>query len=217
MKTIILLILILLPITAHAQLIDFSYTGNVAEAINGYNMWFPYGQNYKGGPSFNTLFAGPGGYDLYGAAEQFIISEPTNISDLSLTAYMYTAGDTKFNYEIYSDTTYVLQGQQQSHPLPLVSSLMAQSDPLYADFSYDEWLKNPSKSMNFNLPFNVFLQPGDYWLVERGEGGAAMSTSQQYIDPPYKPTAVTPEPATIALLGGGLLFALKRKGITQIL
>ena len=209
MKTFLILSLFLLvvPWQARAQLLPFNYTGNTLEAINGPGSWYESGATYTGGPSWTTALGGPGGQDLYGAAEQFTLSQPTNISSLVYSIYTQDDGTDStrtYIYNIYSGSRINGNGS-----MALLES-MGESDLVSFTTPYDPNNYSGYRTITGEVPFDVNLPAGTYWLAEQGGGGDSLyTTSQGYIDP--SPIAAVPEPETWLLLTCALvLFAFNQ-------
>jgi len=174
---------------------SFDYTGVTANdyEIVGWN------------PGFVNV--NPGAAGALGVAEQFTITQPTDISALDTSVLVYPnsplAPSTTLTWDLYSGTTFEkLGGDTTSNLIPLVSSLILQSAPL--TYPADP---TANQTVTDQLAFNVDLQPGTYWIAQQGVngGGVAVDPSQTYIDPP--PGAVaTPEPSTWILLFIGLVL-----------
>lgn len=173
-------VLLAVPIQAWAQSaqdVSFDYTGLRAE--DGYGIgWYSSGSV--------TL----GGNDVLGIAQQFTLSQSTDISDLDVEATsLYPVGglgpySTTLTYDLYGGS--IATSPIDQNLIPLSSSLLLQSSPLTFTANVnanDNPIVNPNVEQ---LSFNTDLQPGTYWIAEQttGPSGADVTLQQRYIDPP---------------------------------
>jgi len=186
---------------------SFDYTGVTAAdfAPDEYGVWVS-GVGAPTGAVWPSAQAG-----VLGIAQQFTIKQPTDISalDTSVVVYQPPQGydETTLTWGIYSGTTIeeLNSNFYPNNPIPLISSLVAQSVPII----YYSPVTSETQTVMEQIPFDVDLQPGTYWIAEMGTGDAAVVPSQTYIDPSGG-AAPVPEPPTLLLFGIGMfLFVIR--------
>jgi len=212
-KTVMLTVIVLLglPPFARAQSATaFDYTGVTASEnnIDLYSQWVS--------GEANTQLWAPA--NEIGLAQQFTISTPTNISSLETSVILNLSElnpgqgpeGTSINWDLDSGTSssYEVHGQTIDKPVPLLSSVVLQSNPeIIAAYG-----GSSSQTLTEQLPFDVDLQPGTYWISEQGGGEIPATPSQEYIDP-LSGTTPVPEPPTfwLFLMATAGFALLKRK------
>lgn len=215
MKTILTIgLMLLLSIQANAQAVPFDYTGNYAfnfGYLKDFPMYYP-----SGGPG---PLGGPS--DDWGSASQFTISQPTMISDLVVNAHVVGSEGPAENFLTTSYVYQIFTGSRNFRdtpfPVPDLSTLIYTSGPV--TFT-DPGNMDQADYSGLDVPFNVNLQPGTYWLGELGNGADIVVPTQEYIDPVTvtpNQTAAVPEPHTGWLLLFGLLVAAACRKAVRII
>ncbi len=198
--TVLLLTTAMLFISTKAHADDFNYTGATAEDIDGFG-WSPNGYGAIGGP---------GGSERLGLAQQFEIFQATHMTFLNSSITISPdPGTTTFNYKLYTDSTFTWQGNGHDQSIPVFSSIALTSQPLTYVTPEENYGPGIVQHDAVTMPFDYTLQPGKYWISEEGVGGANITTTQTYIDPPITDTHAVPEtPTWICLIMGLFLMEI---------
>ena len=211
-KTIILAITLVLGLSplARAQMVvstPFDYTG--VTAMGGDALWVPGNGN---------SYIATGVFDEYANSQQFTISTPTDISSLNITTSMFAgsiqpAVNATLTWSINSNSI----SSVYDSPVPNTNSFIQQSAPITFTLTPEEVAEYSELNpyiVTEQIPFNIDLQPGTYWITEQ-----ASQSSEGFILPTqtYNDTVVAPvpEPPTIGLFlvaAVGFVF-LKRKNL----
>lgn len=201
MKTLLISLSLFLPNLSLAQIVPFDYTGTQAEYTNYESIepvWGP------GSEQPDTMVDPTAQWQIDGIAQQFTLTSPTSISALDINANIgidplhqsNSPGtlSTTLTWDIYSKSTNKFYGQIQNSSFPDYNSLLLQSDP--QTFTINQG--DPLTNIQEQIPFDITLQPGTYWLAEQGYGEAEVFPTQEYVDPV---TAAEPSPLIMFIVG----------------
>lgn len=189
-------VLLAVPVSASAMLMNFDTTGERAERIDTAGYLPSQGFGPVGGPAANNSL---------GYAMQFRIAEQTRLknlqADILVHDYNLGADYVEFDFKIYSGTT--VNPRMSTGYIPDIGTLVAQQRVYLTNDEFVSLVYDDYQTRDLNLD----LDPGTYWIAYEREYGQGMSPGL-ISDLKYEGNVVVnPEPSTLGLMAVGLLGA----------
>lgn len=214
-KYIVLSFILLFPVNAqatHYKEVPVKYTGREAQRVDFTN-------NYVAGKPASYL-GGPSSNNSLGGAFQFKVNRTRHVDVLLASARIRAdfvprgeIGSFDFKYKLYSGTI----NSSRYGIIPDINKLTKEVN-MHVETKNRTVVFPDGTSYTFNedgtyqdvpLPFDVKLKKGTYWLArerEIGQSGPVVDELSADLA-----TVHNPEPASVFLLGGGLLAAVLRR------